>query len=416
MTVMDDFRPIATCRIIPAAMIDSIFALVPGIAEGMALEIAARVPEYRRDRDPAHSSIVVMTTTKVLTDLLGRAAGRRCDGSTAELFRRAGKVEAHYERSLDDLQSAMHVGCDVMWQRLSAACLDRGLPKEDLCRLAEVLLAQFRENTLAASDGYTQARTRLTSEVQRNRRHLLELVLSDPPVSPAAVAKVAASAQWKLPETVAVVVLGARAPSEFSALNLPQDILVDLDRDQPCLVVPEPGRLGRTRLLELALDGCAAVVGPPLPLAAAVRSLHWAQEALRLAERGVIDSTAVIHCSDHMSTLVIFQNEDLVDTLAESRLAPLAQLRMGLRDRLAETLLAWLQTGGDAVEAAARLHVHPQTVRYRIRQLREIFGDRLADPEAQLELEIVLRARQLAARAAARGRGGKLPGPLPLNV
>jgi PucR C-terminal helix-turn-helix domain len=410
MAVIGDFRSVATSRIIPPEMIDSIYALVPGIAEEMALEIAARVPEHARDRDPAHSSIVVMTTTKVLTDLLGRASGRPCDGSTAELFRGAGKVEAHRERSLDDLQSAMHVGCEVMWQRLSAACLDRGLPKEDLCRLAEVLLTQFRENTLAASDGYTQARTRLTSEVQRHRRHLLELVLSDPPVSPAAVAKVAASAQWKLPDTVAVVVLGGRAPSEFSTLSLPPDILVDLDRDQPCLVVPEPGRLGRTRLLELALHGCTAVVGPPLPLAAAVRSLHWAQEALRLAERGVIDSTTVIHCSDHMATLVIFQNEDLVGTLAEFRLAPLAHLRLGQRDRLAETLLAWLQTGGDAVEAAALLHVHPQTVRYRVRHLREIFGERLADPEMQLELEIVLRARQLASRAAAHGGGRKLSG------
>jgi DNA-binding PucR family transcriptional regulator len=41
--------------------------------------------------------------------------------------------------------------------------------------------------------------------------------------------------------------------------------------------------------------------------------------------------------------------------------------------------------------AAATLHVHPQTVRYRLAALREAFGDALDDPGARLELAIALR-------------------------
>ena len=41
--------------------------------------------------------------------------------------------------------------------------------------------------------------------------------------------------------------------------------------------------------------------------------------------------------------------------------------------------------------AAATLHVHPQTVRYRLAALREVFGDALDDPAARLELAIALR-------------------------
>ena len=41
---------------------------------------------------------------------------------------------------------------------------------------------------------------------------------------------------------------------------------------------------------------------------------------------------------------------------------------------------------------AAALDVHPQTVRYRIRQLRDLFGDRLEDPEGRFELALALRA------------------------
>ncbi|CAA9508190.1 MAG: Transcriptional regulator, CdaR-family [uncultured Solirubrobacteraceae bacterium] len=39
------------------------------------------------------------------------------------------------------------------------------------------------------------------------------------------------------------------------------------------------------------------------------------------------------------------------------------------------------------------LGVHPQTVRYRVRQLKELFGEALDDPEARFELALALRSR-----------------------
>ena len=38
--------------------------------------------------------------------------------------------------------------------------------------------------------------------------------------------------------------------------------------------------------------------------------------------------------------------------------------------------------------------MHPQTVRYRMGQLRELYGDRLDDPATVLELTIALGAAQ----------------------
>ncbi|MFC3518258.1 PucR family transcriptional regulator [Streptomonospora nanhaiensis] len=89
--------------------------------------------------------------------------------------------------------------------------------------------------------------------------------------------------------------------------------------------------------------------------------------------------------------------------MAETRLAPLRGLRPDRRERLTDTLLAWLQSGFNANEVAARLHVHPQTVRYRLRQVEGLFGDRLRDPDHRFELEMVLRAERLARRGAADG-------------
>ena len=44
---------------------------------------------------------------------------------------------------------------------------------------------------------------------------------------------------------------------------------------------------------------------------------------------------------------------------------------------------------------AQRIHVHPQTVRYRLRQITELFGDQLRDPDCRFELQLALRIRHL---------------------
>ena len=71
-------------------------------------------------------------------------------------------------------------------------------------------------------------------------------------------------------------------------------------------------------------------------------------------------------------------------------LAPLDDLPAGAREKLTETLRSWLLHHGRREQVAAELFVHPQTVRYRMTQLRELYGDRLEDPRTVLELTIAL--------------------------
>ena len=42
--------------------------------------------------------------------------------------------------------------------------------------------------------------------------------------------------------------------------------------------------------------------------------------------------------------------------------------------------------------------MHPQTVRYRMGQLRELYGDRLEDPDTVLALTLALGAEDLPAQ------------------
>ncbi len=77
--------------------------------------------------------------------------------------------------------------------------------------------------------------------------------------------------------------------------------------------------------------------------------------------------------------------------------------------QLIETLYAYLQTSGSPREAGALLHLHPSTVKYRIRVIRELLGPRLEDQSSRFDLELAVRLC-LAARLLKKGRPGERHG------
>ncbi len=131
-------------------------------------------------------------------------------------------------------------------------------------------------------------------------------------------------------------------------------------------------------------------LGPTVPWPRAAESLRRAAAAYRLAASGGAPGGLVV-AEDHLATLLLAADRGLAADLAASRLAPLTALADGPQARLTETLRAWLDRPGQVQAVAAELGVHPQTVRYRVRQLRELFGQRLEDPEARFELALALR-------------------------
>jgi PucR C-terminal helix-turn-helix domain len=239
---------------------------------------------------------------------------------------------------------------------------------------------------------------------------LIDAIVADPPAEPGLVARLARSAGWRLPARVAVAVLDSQPRPPHPHRALPDGVLADLARPEPRLVLPDPDGPGRPGQIDRAVRRYAqgrghAAIGPAVPLAAAARSLRWARQALGLARRGIIAAEAAggpVRAADHLSTLLLLADEDLARTLLGDYLAPLARLRPGQRDRIAETMLAWLQFGENAAEVAHHMHVHPQTVRYRLRQIQELFSDQLRDPDRRLDLQLALRARRLLTDPAPR--------------
>jgi hypothetical protein len=371
---------------VDARIVEQIRARLDTIAAEMIKEVQAQVPEYARPLDPVYARTVQLAVEEALRHLVDRL-GRPdpADEGWRELFRAIGAGEMREGRSLDTLHAALRLCTRVGWRWLVDLAAAEGAPLHTLGRLAEAIFSYLDEIAGACADGYRQAQAAEAGELDRRRRRLLELVLAEPPVSADVVAAVAEAARWHLPRRVAIVAVEPWKALSVPAPALGPDILANLDRAEPCLLVPDPGPRSFG-----PLPGWRSAVGPAVTLADAAKSLRWARHALALARRGVLAADDPIRCEEHLATLAVFRDEDLVALLAQRRLAPLDGVRH--REVLADTLLAWLQLDKNATEVAARLHVHPQTVRYRLRALERLFGPALRDPRTAFELEIALRA------------------------
>jgi DNA-binding PucR family transcriptional regulator len=117
---------------------------------------------------------------------------------------------------------------------------------------------------------------------------------------------------------------------------------------------------------------------------------------LQLVLDGLVEPEGdLLVAEEHQLELVLGGDRRLARDLAGRALAPLEGETQASRERLGTTLEAWLRHRGRTEEVARALHVHPQTVRYRLARLRELFGERLESPDARFELELALRARTL---------------------
>jgi DNA-binding PucR family transcriptional regulator len=93
---------------------------------------------------------------------------------------------------------------------------------------------------------------------------------------------------------------------------------------------------------------------------------------------------------EHLDALLVHQDRRLLEGLRARCLQPLEAAAPSSREPLRETLRSWLVHMGNQRAVAAELHVHPQTVRYRLGRLRELFGAGLDDPEVRRRLFLAL--------------------------
>ena len=338
----------------------------------------------------------------------GRPRERGLSDERARVYRALGRGELYEGRSLDALQAAYRLGARVAWRRYARVARRVGLGPDLMVALAEAIFAHIDEIASASVEGYAEARADHAGAQGKLRHRLLELLVAGarwPEVEQAALA-----ADWPVPERIACVALGAPSPVGTGGARrrrLPDPVLADLDCPEPYLLLPQPEIFLTDSQVRQVFRGRGAVIGPVVPLSLAADSLRWAR-AVRATAAAVPAGSAgaggggtaladePLSCDGRLPELLLRGDPPLVRLMTARRLGPLAALTPKQSDRLAATLLAWLQTNsGSAPEVAARLGIHPQTARQRLHRVDELFGEALRDPDARFELEVALRGRLL---------------------
>ncbi|SDD35466.1 PucR C-terminal helix-turn-helix domain-containing protein [Geodermatophilus telluris] len=376
-------------------------AELPSVAERTVAAIVVEVPSYAEAfRGPMGRRIenaveLALAGFLELATAIDGADASRPIAPAIEGAYALGRGEARTGRSMDALLAAYRVGARVAWRHMSGTAVAAGLSAGALARFAELVFAYIDQLSAASASGHAD---QLAASGRVRRRHLERLtellVTGAPPYDLHAAAELA---DWTPPRTLTAVLLPEAGAREAMALLDARTLQAgeDLPGAEPSteravLLVPDAEGFARAALVR-ALTGRGAVVGPPRPWVDARSSYSRALRALQLGLEP--EGDVPVDTELRLADLVLRADGEALADLRAQVLAPLDDLGPGPREKLLETLRSWLLHHGRREQVAAELYVHPQTVRYRMGQLRERFGDRLDDPQTVLALTLALGAR-----------------------
>ena len=366
------------------------------LAQAILAAIRYDFPQLRLVEDESGEPMALVGIRRAIEGFVQHLASGAADPRVPpEVFQEFGRGEGLNGRSLDSLQAVYRLGVRLAWRRFAEIGQQVDIAAPAMYELAESGFEYLDVLVEQSVRGYAEAAARQASERLRLQRQLIDRMLAGQRGDSAhTLGERAARIGWELPATIAVGVL-IRPAREAVAPAVGQGILLDMESEQPRMVIPEPDTAGRADLVRRATTGWSGAIGPSVPLAAAATSLRWAETAVRLIEDGLLPRGEVQHCTDRTEELVLLPSRELIDAAAPRCLTPLQDIPPTQARRLAATLLAWIETSGGATEVATRLGVHPQTARYRLRQIRELWGDAIDDPDRRFEMLLVLRAQRL---------------------
>jgi hypothetical protein len=369
---------------------------LPDLLTDVAHQLSGDWPGYADFLATERTMVIeaAMDFVRQLLEVAARGAtpseqGHMLDGTANQLFEAIGRLQWEQGNDLTSILTAYQVGARAAWSHVSITALRLSVDPVVLAALAEAVFVFVGDLSAATAHGYAQEQYESSMARERFRDELVELLLSDRS-SPVAIGQAAQRAGWPLPRLAAIVLADREDTTARTVIERATPICLRVHQGELFgLIVPDPEGPGhRTRLAE-RLRGAGAVVGPAVPLDRLPQSARVAATAERLLRAGALTADPVF-VDEHLDTLIVHGNEPLLNALRTQELAPFDGLSVATRERLQQTLESWLRNLGDRQAVAAELHVHPRTVRYRLMQLRELYGDRLDDPGQRARLFLAL--------------------------
>ncbi len=137
-------------------------------------------------------------------------------------------------------------------------------------------------------------------------------------------------------------------------------------------------------------DLAVARVGLSRPFGTLDRAVDGRLQARAACGAASAGSTEVVRYDDHPLGVLLADGPEHARAMVDAVLGGLFDMRSSDRTALLETARAWLTAGGSHAATARALHVHKNTVRFRIRLLEDVTGRDLTRPADAAELFVAL--------------------------
>jgi len=357
--------------------------------QAVASAITAAVPAFATAGEPKVTRDVqaaVQVALEHFFDLVGTSEPALAPRAR-EVFLALGAAEAREDRGPEALLAALRTASRVLLRTAAEALAEVGVvDTAALIDLSDAISAYVDELAAVSTDGFTLQLREQAGERERRSRQLAELVLRGSAAA-SVVLSTAAGIGWRTLEILVPVLLPLDQARD-ARFRFGQDGIV-AERERDAVLLLRGGPRSTRRQLTESLGRRGAIVGPALSWTQMPAAVRLAELTAELAGGG----PGPHFTDDYLAALALRGEPSALPILSARRLAPLAHLRPSQRESLLTTLHTWLLHWGSRSDVSAELFIHPQTVSYRLKRLRELLGDDLDDPTARFELLVVLSAR-----------------------
>jgi PucR C-terminal helix-turn-helix domain/GGDEF-like domain len=370
----------------------------------------AEIPAYAGISDPAlKEDVHSVSSALVRSWLTVMSRGESVDPELLAPMLEGARRRAAQGIDLQSMLRAYRVGIRVMWGEITASAVWHERRLEGvMAQVAAWALDYADKISTAVAAAYLEETEQLAREREHRRSALLNAILAGP-----AGETIDRPAELECRHSVAV----ARVASGLSLLELEQagellergaDALIWTVRHRSVVAaLPWPAGADRTtlrtRLCRVLAEGPITAVGlggPAEGVAETRASYGEATAALRIGPLVSSFRPAVYDHQELAPLVALLERPEHARRFALGTLEPLGELVK--RPWHLPTLEAYLVHQGRTKEAAADLGVHPNTVKYRLKELRSHLGPAFADGDRGVSLLLALRTiRVLEAERAA---------------
>lgn len=377
----------------PASLVHQFKPGIPDLVERLTDKIQQDVPSFSGPVTGRRRRLISLAATGAIHHFLDLIQAKKSTNVRVDdLFRRMGYGEANDGNDLGAIKAAMHLATRDSWEEMRAFATAQGLSAADLGRYGDILFGYIDHLTEQVVIGYETALRTLDKDTGVARRKLVARLVEGEPWSD--LQDLALTAGWTLPAQI--VVLSASLADEDGnvppATDFDDSLLVSTELD-PAVIVCDASEVTTAReQIEAAAPGTIVARSWNVDMDEIADARRWTVRALALVEQGVIPRVPLVECEKYRAQIWLHAEPAIRRRLAQELLRPLLAETQNSREILSETLLAWLETRDSAPAIAARLGVHPQTVRYRWKRINELFGEALHDSEFVVQLTMLLKA------------------------